>query len=119
MTEGHINSMRELRPGLLSWPFIFLLILAKSSLYRIVGLHDAPRKRPSQHSWFGLLGQSPNSVDLHFLLWYVPIARVTISSTSLGTGVFVVLFSASVVIFVLVFSFRKAPYFSTRPDPKT
>ena len=39
------------------------------------------------------------------------------SSTSLMTGVFVILFSASVIIFVFVFSFRKVAYFLTRPDP--
>ena len=38
-------------------------------------------------------------------------------STSPLSGVFLVLFSASVVIFMFVFSFRKAAYFSTRPDP--
>ena len=38
-------------------------------------------------------------------------------STSLIAGVFVILFSASVIIFVFVFSFRKVAYFLTRPDP--
>jgi len=38
------------------------------------------------------------------------------SSTSLISGVFVVLFSASVVIFTFVFSFRKAIYFSPSHD---
>ena len=39
------------------------------------------------------------------------------SSTNLITGVFVVLFSASAVIFVFVFPFHKVAYFLTRPDP--
>ena len=40
------------------------------------------------------------------------------SSTSLMTGVFVLLFSTSVVIFVFVFSFCKVTYFLARPDPR-
>ena len=39
------------------------------------------------------------------------------SFTSLMTGLFFVLFSASVVIFVFVFSFLQAACFWLRPDP--
>ena len=55
------------------------------------------------------------------VFFYGPSSSLVVyydSSTNLISGVFIALFSASVVVFAFVF-FRNPAYFSTRPDRRT
>ena len=93
----------------LSWPFPLTLPL-RCWVLRFG--HDALRKRVSPDTWFELLLISRNIVDFHFLPWCVLLNHGRDSSTSSIPGVFIVLFSASVIIFVFVLSRGKVAYFS-------
>ena len=54
------------------------------------------------------------------IFFYGSSSLLVVYALSTGSikGGFVILFSASVVIFVFVFSFRPVSYFSVRPDPR-
>jgi len=78
---------------------------------------------PLENELLHILGlgylQSIEELSIMVFFYGAP-SSVTVwpSSTSSITGLFVILFSASVIIFASVFSFRKAAYFSTRPNPR-
>ena len=90
--------------------FIFTFPQARRNLRLI---HDAPCRN---QAWYFFLAYCRRIVNWHFLLWCVLISLDIWPIHKLIKGVFLALFSASVVIFVFVFSFLRVAYFLGRPD---
>ena len=108
--EGYI-----VRPRSPSWRFLLILALHYWTLQFV---HDTTRKQPSPETWLACWRSLELLSILIFFYGVSSFMPVYGSSTSLITGLFFVLFSASVVIFMFVFSFLQAAFYVlSRSDP--